>query len=200
MEFNQYDLKHFLSRQMNDIDKTDLMEFIKITPSLGVNGAWLAGGAIRRTLLGEKEINSDYDMFFANEKQKNDYVDLLVRDGGEIKIKNDFNTTLLWRDRKVQAIHIDYYNSPQEVINSFDYTICQFITDGKTLFTGEFSLWDLARKRLSVHKITYPVASQRRLIKYTQQGFYACAGCLQDILLTVKENPEILEFQVRYID
>lgn len=200
MIINKYNLNNFLSRQMNDIEDTDLMKFIKITPSLSENGVWLAGGAIRRTLLGEKEIQSDYDMFFANEKQKQDYIDLLIRDGAEIKIQNDFNTTLLWRNNKVQAIHINYYNSPEEVLDSFDYTICQFLTDGNNLYTGEFSLWDLGRQRLTVHKITYPIASTRRLIKYTSQKFYACAGCLQSLLLSVKENPDILELQVRYID
>jgi hypothetical protein len=200
MIINKYDLNNFLLRQMNDIDETDLMNFIKITPSLSKDGIWLAGGAIRRTLLGNKKVDSDYDIFFANEQQKKDYVDLLVRDGGTITNHNDFNTALNWRDRKVQAIHINYYSSPEEVLDSFDYTICQFLTDGKTLFTGEYSLWDLARKKLAVHKITYPVASTRRMIKYTNQGFYACAGCLQSLLLTVKEKPDLLESQVRYID
>ncbi len=200
MNIQTYDLKSFLSRQMNEVKKTNLMEFIKITPSLGTDGAWLAGGAVRRTLLGEREINSDYDIFFANEKQKKDYVDLLVRDGGEIKHENEFNTLLMWRDCKIQAIHITYYDSPAAVLESFDYTICQFLTDGEKLFTGEYSLWDLARKRLAVHKVTYPVATLRRMIKYTNQGFYACAGCLQSLLTVVADNPDILESQVKYID
>ena len=67
------------------------------------------------------------------------------------------------------------------VQDRFDYTICQFAVDTNgMLWCGDHSLWDLARKRLAVHRITFPVSSLRRLLKYTSKGFYACSGCRKE--------------------
>lgn len=54
------------------------------------------------------------------------------------------------------------------------------------------SLWELSRNKLALHKLTYGVAPMRKLIKYTNQGFTACAGTMQSILeATVKEPDEL---------
>lgn len=60
--------------------------------------------------------------------------------------------------------------------------------------------WDLGRKRLAAHKLSYATASMRRLIKYTRQGFTACAGCMADMLEQVVASPEIIRRETEYVD
>jgi hypothetical protein len=66
---------------------------------------------------------------------------------------------------------------------------------------GEYALLDVMRKRIVINKITYPVSSLRRLIKYTHQGYYACNGCLQELLTFAADNKNlVVENPVYYID
>jgi len=59
----------------------------------------------------------------------------------------------------------------------------------------------LGRRKLAVHKISYPVATMRRLLKYTKQGFTACAGCLQSILKETASSPEAMsQLDIEYVD
>jgi hypothetical protein len=104
-------------------------------------------------------------------------------------------------ERDVQCIRFAFYPNAQAVIDSFDYTICQLAFDGKTVTLGDFTLWDLGRRRLAIHKITYPVATMRRMLKYTTQGFTACAGCMATILTETARNPAILDqMGIAYVD
>jgi hypothetical protein len=62
-------------------------------------------------------------------------------------------------------------------------------------------LWDLGRKRLAIHKVTYPVATMRRMIKYTRQGFNACAGCMATLLRETATSPEAMaSLDIAYVD
>lgn len=165
---------------------------------------WLAGGAIRRTIMGQSLERADLDFFFENQDAFNDFHSTMI--SGEcnentkvIEKQNNWTYKNSFLGYDVQAICFQYYDSPDSLINEFDYTICQFATDGDWVWTGDMSLWDSARKRLRPNKITMPVASLRRLLKYTNQGFYACNGCLVNLLKAAKEvNLEEQRFE--YID
>lgn len=67
-------------------------------------------------------------------------------------------------------------------MESFDFTICQFALLKDKVYTGDMSLLDLGGKKLVPHKITFPVASMRRAIKYAKKGFYMCAGSAKEFL------------------
>lgn len=101
----------------------------------------------------------------------------------------------------VQAIRFRFYESAEQVIDSFDYTVTMFVLDDNDLVTTPYALWDLGRRKLAVHRITYPVATMRRLLKYTKQGFTACAGCLQSILKQTADSPEAMgQLDIEYVD
>lgn len=181
----------------------ELMQTLPYYPVAGK--VWVAGGAIRRTLL-KQPLDSDIDYFFASEP---DFQDTKQHfEGGLYKITekkesaNNVQYTLDIEGKKVivQLIHIAYYANVEVLLDSFDFTLCQCATDGENLYFGDYSLFDIAGKRLVVHKIKFPVASLRRLIKYTQQGFYACNGCLRQMLASVAVNPGLLENNTTYID
>ncbi len=170
----------------------------------GKPGRWLAGGAVRRAIKDGKS-DSDWDVFFSSEKEKEAFIKECEKQdeiSNEKKNANNHQFTLKMGDEKytVQCITIAYYDSPEKVIETFDFTICQFVTDGVSLWSGDTSLFDLGRMRLVVHKISYPVASLRRLLKYTNQGFYACNGCLNSLLMSVAERPSLLAEKFKYID
>jgi hypothetical protein len=198
------------------------------------NKRWVAGGALRRALLG-MPLDSDVDYFFSSEEEFERFCKQLeewaAKEFGFFKIidkkENEFNTQyvlestpyvnadifsanaeedktpidLTPKKTVVQAIRFQYYKGPQEIIDSFDFTLCQFVTDSENVYCGDFSVMDTLKKRLVVNKITYPVASLRRILKYTSQGFYMCGGAMQKFLQAVVDVPDWdFSVQPKYID
>lgn len=181
-------------------------QVIDVHKALSVEGSWLAGGAIRRTLI-KQSLDSDFDFFFTDVDAKNAFVSNAESKGflktRETKHHTQLEGTL--GDSKlpvvVQAINFQYYTSLDDVLDSFDYTITQFGFDGENLVTTPYALWDLGRKRLAIHKITYPVATMRRMLKYSNQGLTACAGCMADLFKGTIDNPAALgELDIAYVD
>jgi hypothetical protein len=185
-------------------DEATLALLLKALPPLSPKGPWLAGGAIRRTLLGQ-EPESDLDIFFPDAMVLDGYRRTLEGAGltkvreteHHIHFHGPLGDSAIPRD--IQLIRIAFYANPAAVIESFDFTICQFAFDGETLTVGDYALWDLGRKRLAVHKITFPVSSARRMLKYAAQGFVACSGCLNAVVMAAANNPE-LRTDIEYVD
>lgn len=174
--------------------------------TLSVSGSWLGGGAIRRTLI-KQPLDSDYDFFFTSVDTKNSFVDNAKSKGFSVVRETKHHTELTGKfdgselPVVVQAIHFKYYKDVEEVLDSFDYTITQFVFDGVYFWTTPESLWDLGRKRLALHKVTYPVATTRRMLKYTNQGFTACGGCMADLYKKTIDSPTALgELDIQYVD
>jgi hypothetical protein len=181
MKIETFPFRLFLERSQpkQRVDKFfETMEGLKFTDS-----TYLAGGAVRNMIEGA-DVQNDWDLFFTNEVDCHKYLDTLVDDGADTIRENDHCVTLLYNQEMIQAIHLQYFNSMDEVLTSFDFTICQFGYEPATklLHCAPFSLWDLARKRLVPTKITYPVSSFRRMLKYVNQGFYMCSGGIHDML------------------
>ena len=150
-----------------------------------------------------QDLDSDVDIFCRSLEQ----YDMLVKNIGlKPIVENEHNITYLLpvnkeKSIKLQIVKIGTYNSVLELISFFDFTLCQLAYDGEMLYSGEFTLFDLMRKRIVINKITYPVASLRRLIKYTNQGFYACNGCLTQFLELNANHPESIQNnRLEYID
>lgn len=212
-----FDFDEFFTRSSDVLPEDhELFQALERLPPVSDVGPWLAGGAIRRTLL-RQPLASDFDFFFASEGQFNLFCDKVKKAGGWQVAKNEHNTMFrlpsvapapIGEDEfsaykpeiEVQAITTRWYDSLEDVLDSFDFTLCQFGYDGSRLVCGDYSLFDLGRKRLVPHKITFGTASMRRLLKYTNQGFTICAGGLSDILRQVVEEPEIIRAETQYLD
>ncbi len=206
---HSYNFADFVYRLTDSFDLDVLFDLGIPEPNVN-KGIWIAGGAIRRTLLNEP-ISSDIDYFFRDEKALQEFkaqIDILVAGGAFMIVKeivNEYNICYKiklanGRELDLQAIIIQFYSGPEEIIQSFDFTICQFVYDGDTLYVGDYSLMDLFSKRLAVHRITYATASLRRIIKYANQGYFLCQGAAKAFLQAVVNNPDTLETKVRYID
>jgi hypothetical protein len=170
------------------------------------DGAWLGGGAIRRTLIGQS-LDSDFDFFFRDEDSFENWfsskpatVKEVRRTQHHVQLEGTIGDSKL--PVVIQGINFQYYpDGAPTVIQSFDYTITQFVLSGKSLYTTDIALWDLGRRRLSINNVTYPVATMRRMLKYTNQGFTACSGCMQTLLLETAKSPEALaSMDVEYVD
>jgi hypothetical protein len=167
--------------------------------------AWCAGGAIRRTLI-KQPLDSDFDFFFRDADH------LATWEAGlpsTLSLVRETEHHKHWRGTvgdsalpvDIQAIRFRFYPTAEAVIDSFDYTITQFALDGDTLVTTPEALWDLGRKKLAIHKVTYPVATMRRMLKYTRQGFTACNGCISTLLRETAQSPEALAaLDIAYVD
>lgn len=202
-----YEIRDFLARSTDKpFDETTLAKVLAGLPGLSTSGPWLAGGSLRRTLLGQ-EPASDFDFFFRDADQLAAFAtDLDAR--GFAKIR-ETEHHMHYRGRigddgfpvEVQCIRFAFYQNASAVVDSFDFTICMFAFDGETLTVGDHALWDLGRKRLAVHKITFPVSTMRRLLKYGRQGFTACKGALTQILQQTATTPELLQqLDIEYVD
>lgn len=202
-----FDLEVFLARSTDKaFEETTLAKVLHELPPLATDGPWIAGGALRRTLQG-KEPESDFDFFFRDEDQLKAFV-LKLEEHGMEKIRETAHH-VHYRGRlgdecairDVQCIRFAFYSSASAVIDSFDYTICMLAFDGRTLTLGDFTLWDLGRRRLAINRITYPVATMRRMLKYASQGFTACKGCLAAILTETANSPALRDqLQIEYVD
>lgn len=200
-----YPLADFLARSTDKpLDETTLAGVVGALPALSKDGPWLGGGALRRSLQGQ-EPDSDFDFFFRNADQLEAFRSGVEQRGGtkvretrhHVHYRGSFGPSTLPRD--IQMIRFAFYESAEAVIDSFDFTICQLAYDGDELTVGDHTLWDLGRRRLAVHKVTFPVSSTRRLLKYGAQGFTACNGCLATLLRATASNPE-LDMETAYVD
>lgn len=200
-----HDLRNFLARSTDKaFDDTTLAKILAGLPPIGADGPWIAGGAVRRTLMSQ-EPDSDFDFFFRDAEQLDWFKAALEARGFSLFRESEHHMHYRGQIdgdpmvRDIQLIRFQFYRTAAEVIDSFDFTLCQVAFDGNTLTIGDFTLWDLGRKRLAVNRITFPVSSMRRLLKYTRQGFYACNGALNELLRATADNPE-LRTDIAYVD
>lgn len=202
---DRFNLIEFLGRFVDNPDQSPLFELATSLPTVTPSGPWVAGGAIRRTLLQEP-LASDIDYFFRDEELKAAFVaDLETRGASKVHENEHATTFNIQIDGKgkpvvVQAITLAYYPTLEAVLDSFDFTITQFGYDGEDLVCGQFALWDLVRKKLALHKLTFGVSTVRRLIKYTRQGFTACSGVLASILEATVADPQTIHRETEYVD
>lgn len=185
----------------SDHSTDELKRVLDALPKKG----WIAGGAIRRTLMGQP-LDSDFDFFFRNEVELEDFERGLP---GSMRLVRETAHHKHWRGPvegsdlpiDVQAIKFAFYADAESVIDSFDYTITMFALDKGDLVTTPEALWDLGRRRLAIHRVTYPVATMRRMLKYGKQGFTACAGCMATLFRETASSPEALsQLDIEYVD
>jgi hypothetical protein len=164
---------------------------------------WIAGGAVRAFMLN-RPITTDVDFFFKTQEAFGAFVERFGGDEGKRLAATEHHTTFKATvgetAYKVQAIKIGFYDTIEDCLDSFDFTICQLAAHGGKLYAGQYTMWDLGRKRLALHKLTYGAATVRRLLKYTSQGFTACQGCIVSLLRAVGDNPGVINSDIQYVD
>ena len=135
------------------------------------NQVWLAGGAIRSAIA--REPISDYDLFFSNSLTAGQTTLKLEDLGAEIifKCPQGKLTTYKKDGMKIQCITEDFYSDMNILIETFDITACRYVTDGVTILTKYSSVRDTLKKNINLHVVTYPVATMKRVVKYSNKGY-----------------------------
>jgi hypothetical protein len=199
-----------------EFEDTDFARALERLPAISAVGPWVAGGSVRRLVMSMAQ-DSDFDFFFKDEAQFTAFCDDMKKRGASIENENAFNITFILPkvkakpigddefspsgpELKIQAIRIAYHETLAAVLDSFDFSLCQCGYDGDILMFGQFSLFDMAGKKLVPETIRYGASTLRRIIKYTRQGYTICGGGLANILQQVADNPEIINSEVEYVD
>jgi hypothetical protein len=165
------------------LDKTQMLgqfPFIQV-PKDG----WVAGGAIRRWFKGEEKL-SDVDCFFQNKESLEHYIHVLNGMGFTEINKHQNAISYSNEEYLVQCIIVKFYKDVTELLDSFDFTLCQFAYDGKEIYASSDGIVSVLRNHLGVHKLEGNVTdSLRRAFKYTKKGYYPCNGTLQKLALAL---------------
>lgn len=162
---------------------------------------YVAGGCIRSYF--NDEYIADYDMFFVTKERAAQVEAELIHSGYWVlyKCPLGFLTTLTnENETKIQLITEKVYATAYDLISSFDFTITQFATDGKTLWTTHAALRDTRHMVLAVNKLEYPAASLGRIPKYVARGYKATSAFRQDFIRRVIEGGDIIDGFRTYID
>ncbi len=123
----KYNFKEFLSRYNDEVENLSLFKYLREIPWEDKKTVWLAGGAIRRTILNNSLDEADFDFFFMNDEALQAF-ELDLEDDEFIKVseneKNITYTKVLEDGTKIklQCIFFQFYNSIEDVLDSFDFT------------------------------------------------------------------------------
>ncbi len=197
---NRFKLADFMARH-NITDKR--FEAVATLLAPAANGPWLVGGAVRR-FIAEHEQDSDFDVAFSSELQLSALRAKLGAAGFGTSRETDFHIEMVGKvdgeETTVQLLRHAYTPTAEAAIDGFDFTICMFAYDGTDVVCGPLSLWDLARKRLVLHRLTFGASTIRRLTKYARQGYTFCQGSIVSILEAIAKNPDAIKGEVVYVD
>lgn len=172
-----------------------LAEFLEFDMT---NGPWLAGGMLRKLFNHEEPRHSDWDVWFKDFDQFKQACDKILDLEGSIEVyrsKNaaTFNVNNNTRTYKVQLINKTFYNSPQDLINSFDFTVCQLVTDGNQMLVGSYTMQDLKTRTLRLADTNFLARKGilTRIVKYSVYG-YKMHHTLSSM---IENNPQIIQIQ-----
>ena len=153
--------------------------------------SWLAGGALRASYNSE-EIK-DYDMFFKDVLSLNLSKTILENNNYEkiFDCPEGKLTTYKKENIKIQLVSENYYYSCEKLLDEFDITACRYAFDGKYVYCYFSSIRDTKNKKIDFHKITYPMASMKRIQKYIKKGYTLKNKSIEKFINNVKEMQNI---------
>lgn len=161
-------------------------DLLSVLEDLSAYEPTVAGGAVR-AFLEDRPITSDIDLFFTCPVKLEQCAAFLGTPIRESKPALTFS----YRGYEIQLVRF-YHPTVEGLLDSFDYTICQFAIRNGVLYAPKEALFDLLQKRLMVHKIKLPVASMRRMLKYAKE-FHVPNQCMLDYLELVRQMPDLPE-------
>ena len=173
---------------MTDQTSIDLPQFLEPAKFLfgGDNrpSFWIAGGSLLSLLTGAPV--NDYDVFSADPEKTAKW---FKAEGYEPGFENDLIANFQHRDAKVQVIKRHTRPSMEATIDLFDFTAVCAAFDGERFVCHPRFYLDAAQRRLVVHKLTFPLSSVRRALKYSRKGFFMCPVGLAAMLRMINEMP-----------
>lgn len=168
-------------------------------PNFLISNSFVCGGYIRQLICGSPH-NTDIDLFFRSQQDLESQEKFLLDFGFRYSWGNDTVKCYKRDSEIVQLIFIAFFPTIEQHLQEFDFTICQFGYDCSTqeIVIASSAVVDTLRKKLVVNKITYPVASMRRMLKYNGYGFTPCNGTLMSMAQSCKSAD--INMEIKYID
>ena len=127
----------------------------------------------------------DIDVFCLNQVSEEKIISFF-RKCGKLINENSSLANFSYKDKWFQIIKGKYYEtSNTEVIDNFDFTICQgmlhYVNEHIELKVGDTFYKDCLAKHLRINTIKYPLSTLERMQKYIRKGYTACNGTLLEI-------------------
>lgn len=147
----------------------------------------IAGGCFTQLFLGNKP--NDIDVFFKNENQMNIAVSRIKNNSNfKITFENDYVLNSFKNNQKIQLIKKYFFENPEDILQSFDFTIVKFAYNGEEIFYHDRFFKDLAKKRLVIDKnLMKPLGTLKRSYKYTKRGFTLCPKAMARLAKNIQE-------------
>ena len=134
------------------------------------SGVWLCGGAARAYVMNTPF--HDMDFMFRDADLLDDFYDHLIELGAAVTHRRSNLIELRLDKVVIQLAFYAYYDSPEDVINDFDFTCCKFALDHKLkVYYDVADRRDAVDKRLRIQSLKYPLFIMQRLAKYTKDGY-----------------------------
>lgn len=173
------------------VHKDDLEPVSIIQPD-AEKGPWIAGGAPLRWYQGISVGQSDIDVFCRSPRQAELLIERIKSYGRfMVKFESDNAVTISYSQKDytkewtLQVIKRRFFNSLEDVINSFDITVSQIGTGGNEWVMGPFTARDIREKNLRF-KLPLQPDAPKRLTKYWTYGYRPVEGTVEQIC----KNPE----------
>lgn len=145
----------------------------------------IAGGSIL-SIFNNTEIN-DVDLYF---RSANDMSDFLHNEMEGTWIIAHTKKAFLFKcdSVKIQTIYFKYFNSPEEIFDTFDFTVCMAAFDFKSekfVLHEDFLRHNVSKILKFNERTAYPIVSALRVTKYRNKGFSISKPEYIKILLTI---------------
>jgi hypothetical protein len=132
------------------------------------------GGGTITSLFNGKEFN-DIDIYFRSDKHLAAFIeDTFNGSGGWVICHTRKATLVRMKDKEVQMIHFRYFDTAQELFDTFDFTVCMGAYDFKTeefFFHEDFMKHNSQRILKFNGGTAYPMVSLIRVQKYNDKGY-----------------------------
>jgi hypothetical protein len=206
VEYTTINLFEFTSRR--NIKNATLDSLTAYLP----DGAIIAGGFMT-SVFSPEHTASDIDIFFLSGESFLKTYDMLCNPSdvaeawawrgyktatsrGELLANSDELRTVTFTNEDptklpIQLIKMVWFSAPEDVIDSFDFTVCQFSATREHLIFNPVSWVDLHNKELIAHRWQIPVEMLYRLIKYVKKGFKASPRTLINACESIRSAKEI---------
>lgn len=162
----------------NRIRKIIKRDFPLIDTILDNYGVVLAGGALRDLINGDTP--KDWDFFFLNEGAFHKSLQHLRNIAEHTAILYDLTpvirsthyTKTVETDRlNIQFIHKKFYDSINDVVDSFDFNVCQVALTTEVFCITPETHDSITRKEVEVNVLPNPVDSLNRLLRLRKKGY-----------------------------
>jgi hypothetical protein len=154
-----------------------------------LSNGWIAGGAIRSGLEGNKI--SDFDCYFTDVNSLLQTMSALVGDPffqAKIIINDEHLISLNTKIGKIDLVK-KYYTSPLACISEFDFYCCAFaLSFNQSLSWFEAGLTDVKNRKLTILKPTCALSSTLRMQKFIKKGYTMDVSELKKLLDLTNKN------------